>query len=409
MKKDLGVLLGILRDENAKGSMGQRLQPADKVPARVPTLDGKSRAATPMLRARFAFAGRWTGALLGQTWLSASDMARVQKTRAHRQELTLRRENWARSPVAKLPLERLSLFAVDVDDGDATYLVWGAAGVEPRVITFCGGSEARYRDLATLVKTYVGAAVDLAGHATPATDGGSLRAYLEDDTRRLDTWVCGLEQWGQPIIARAAIAMARLVLPSLPPPMRVKAREVLDTAIAWAEDPTGELPESFSYVLNNARPVAPSVEGKIPFEAMHACIAAAGSATSYHLERPLVVYADEVKAVLGVVRKQRPADIAKALNAAGLKTPSGAVWRPESAGKALARLEDTLDHARANATATIEHVLTVLGKRSEPKLRGAVRAALQLPPLTRDRSRPPRWRMASTQAEAPRVGSRPPA
>lgn len=384
MKKDVTALLPLLKQENdrenAKRSLAQRVHPAEKAVARIPTLDGKTRPMSPMLRARFAFAGRWENAVLGQTWLSTTEMGRALTTRDYKQEIALRRENWISSPVAKLSLDRLALFAADVDDQDATYLVWEAAresDAEPKVIQFVGGSESTYKDLAAYLKSHVGEAALLSGATTSSEDAPSLAAYLTDERRRLDAWVGGLDRWGQSVVARAAIAIARLVLPKIPAAMRKKSVEVLDIARAWAEAPTGELPASFSYVLAGARPISPDIEGKTVFEAMHACVAAAGCASGYHMERKSVIYEDAVKTALLGMRKTKPADVARALNAAGFNTPAGAKWKPETTKKALARLEETLGAARSNASTTVEHVLAVLGKSSEAKLRAAVRKALR--------------------------------
>jgi hypothetical protein len=46
----------------------------------------------------------------------------------------------------------------------------------------------------------------------------------------------------------------------------------LGTAARWANAARGELPVAFSYTLNGARPIAPEIDGKKVFEAMHACL-----------------------------------------------------------------------------------------------------------------------------------------
>lgn len=261
--KDVGALLAILRDENARErdrTRAQKIRAPEKLPGRVPTLDGGGRPFSPMLRARFAFAGRWENAILGQTWLSASEMARATKRAAFRKEVALRRESWTHSIVAKRPLDRLTLFAIDADDGDATYLVWGPSA-EPKVLQFAGASETLYANLAAYLDAHLGQVVRMRGSTGRPAPSEDLASYLEDDGRRLDLWVGGLERWGQPIVARAAIATARLVLSSLPPAARKKVAGVLETAARWADDGRGELPGSFAYALNAARPVAPTIEG----------------------------------------------------------------------------------------------------------------------------------------------------
>ncbi|MBL8716394.1 MAG: hypothetical protein JNL79_10385 [Myxococcales bacterium] len=281
--------------------------------------------------------------------------------------------------MSTLPLERLSLFAVDVDDGDETYLVWGRAA-EPKLLEFIGATERTYQDFAAYLAAHLGETVRLRGDTTPPAADETLAAHLANERARLDLWIGGFERWGQPVVARAAIAAARLVLPTLPAASRKKVEPLLQTAAEWAQHGRGELPVPFAYTLNAARPVSPAFDGKQVFEAMHACLAAAGSATSYHLERPIVVDADEVKAALLTMRTQPPADLARALCAAGLTTPSGAAWKPATAAKARDRLEKTLEHARDNACAAVEHVVAALGKGVEPKIRRAVRQAFEAKP-----------------------------
>lgn len=376
MKKDVTALLAILRGENERGTGTQKLSAPEETPRRVPTLDGAGRPVTPMLRARFAFAGRWKNALQAQTWLSAADMGRVAKTRAWRTEVELRRENWPQSSVSKLPVARLSLFAVDTDDGDATYLVWGT-GDEPKVIEFSGGSETVHRDFQAYLQHHVGLVATLRGSTAPKDEGDGLAAYLASDRRRLDLWIKGLERWGQPVLVHASVATAKLVLPLLPESSHKTAEALLATAGGWADDPRGEAPLSLGYAITGARPISPKVEGKQVWESMHACCEAALSATGYHAERTSVVYADRVKTALLGMRKQSPADIAEALNAANLRTPSGSLWKPETAKSALERLERTLEHSRDAAAATVAHALLALGKGGEAKIRAAIRAAIR--------------------------------
>jgi hypothetical protein len=379
-KDDVAGLLSLLQRENeranAKGPLAQRMRPAEPLPKKVPTLEGSGRPLSPMLRARFMFGGRWKNAVLGQTWLSAGDMANVKKTAPSRREVALRRESWPRSPVAKLPLEQLSLFAVDADEGDATYLVWGK-GPEPKVVEYAGASETVHRDLATYLRARLGAATKLEGSDAPPADTEAIAAYLADEKRRLDVWVGGLERWGQPALARAALAAARLVLPTLPAPQRKTAESLLAIAQRWADQPRGELPESFSYMIVRARPIDPKIEGKQVWNAMHACCEAAHACSGYHLERPRVIYADDVRAMLLGLRKKKPPEVAAALDAAGLKSPAGARWSPSTAKNALERFSSALESSRDAAMATVTHVVDALGKSAAPKVRKAVRAALR--------------------------------
>ncbi len=140
------ALLARLRESNARDGVAQRVYPADPVPARIPTLAaGKTWPVSPMLRARFEFAGRWVAAFLEQTWLAAGELAPLAP--ALRRQVALRREHWTQSPVSKLPEDRLTLFGADRRAGDETYLVWTPGKAEPAVSYFAGASEKRHRDL----------------------------------------------------------------------------------------------------------------------------------------------------------------------------------------------------------------------------------------------------------------------
>jgi hypothetical protein len=108
---------------------------------RVPTFQaGVSRKLTPMLQARFEYAGRIQHGL--DTWLSLRQMGIwVRKTEVgdhHR----ARRSHWIDSPPNLHPDSRLSLFGItDGVPQNAVYLVWGDEGDEPRVWA-CSGMDA---------------------------------------------------------------------------------------------------------------------------------------------------------------------------------------------------------------------------------------------------------------------------
>jgi hypothetical protein len=370
------TLLTALRQENSRKTrdmLAQKIEPPEPTPKKIPTLDGGGRRVTPMLAARFAFAGRWRNAILGQTWLSASDMSRVQQRRPWRQEVELRRENYTSSPVSKLPLDRLSLFAIG-KEGDATYLIWDRTG-EPSLRQFSGSSEDRFSNLVAYLRRHLGPAIlALSGDDAVPDDGADLPRYLADDSTRLDLWIAGLERWGQPIVALAALAVARVALPSLPADKRQKADEILSRAQTWAEAPRGEF--SPGYLINRAKPIAPEIDGKRTWHLMHACCHAAESACGYHLERPAVVNSDAVRTKLLALRKRKPAEIARALNEAGLKTSRGSAWRPSTAKSAMEQFEWTMEAARDAASATVHQMLEGLGKGVASALREAVRRAL---------------------------------
>jgi hypothetical protein len=109
------------------------LSPPPRRLGRVPTFEvGVFRKLTPMLEARFEYAGRIRRGL--DIWLSLRQMStwmRKQELRGHHRS---RRTWWINSPPNLHPDSRLSLFGVtDGVPQNAIYLVWGDEGDEPRV------------------------------------------------------------------------------------------------------------------------------------------------------------------------------------------------------------------------------------------------------------------------------------
>jgi len=114
----------------------------------IPTLrEGVHRPVTPMLAARFAYAGTWTQSL--QTWLGIADMERAHVDSVVGEHIASHREHWEGSAPARFPSERLSLFGlVDEQPEDQTYLVWPPGdGPEPELWTYAGHHEQRFPDL----------------------------------------------------------------------------------------------------------------------------------------------------------------------------------------------------------------------------------------------------------------------
>lgn len=218
----IGALLELLARETAT-------RPARPRPiGELPTLAaGTTRAPSPQLRARFEFAGCWERAILGMTWLSLADLRAARRTLAA--QVALRRTNWPRSAPARFAPDALSVFAVDEDDQDETYLVWGSG--EPRVFEYVGSTETIHRDLRAYLAHHLKTALALARDADASVDPtADLAAHLARDDVRLDRWVEGLARSGRVVLVRVALAAARLALPELDHP--AKARGVLARAAA---------------------------------------------------------------------------------------------------------------------------------------------------------------------------------
>lgn len=105
------------------------------------TFDSKvSRKLTPMLKARFAFAGAWK---MGQEiWLSASDITSAVKNKAIKPYHRSLREHWQGSAPMRFADDRLTLFGITEGvPEDLTYLVWESDDEEPTIWT-CEGFDA---------------------------------------------------------------------------------------------------------------------------------------------------------------------------------------------------------------------------------------------------------------------------
>lgn len=97
------------------------------------------------------------------------------------------------------------------------------------------------------------------------------------------------------------------------------------------------------------------------------------------------VPARDVGALLPILRDENAREHGKGSRAQKIRAPEKLPARIptlDGGGRPLSpMLRDTLEHARFAATATVEHVITALGKSVEPKIRRAVRAALKSSPV----------------------------
>ena len=152
----LTLALQRLWNQNQEEGRPQRRTRTAPLKAGVPTLaKGITRPASPQLLERFAFAGTWRSALLGQTWLSESRMRQAWNAGTLREQVEVREKYWDNSILTIESAERVTLFALDQEDNDETYLVWKGEK-EPRVLLYSGHSETWYPDLLRFVTAFLG-------------------------------------------------------------------------------------------------------------------------------------------------------------------------------------------------------------------------------------------------------------
>jgi hypothetical protein len=115
----------------------------------IPTLTRNVyRPPTPMVAARFAFAGRWMEA--ETAWLGIADMEAVLGNEEVLEHIDSHRQHWTGSAPALFPTDRLTLFGVVEEEWEnQTYLVWPERdGEEPSVWVYSGHSEHKHENLA---------------------------------------------------------------------------------------------------------------------------------------------------------------------------------------------------------------------------------------------------------------------
>ena len=157
MAHDVAELLHLLWRLNDKDDVRQSLEEPSAPCADIATLAPETTMPlSPMLRARFAYAGAWDRAAFGQTWPGLAQIAAITAL--------VRDRPWHVGHVAKMsgafPLpvgpSRIALYGLDAARGDATYLVWCTDTVEPAVCAFYGGGCDRFLDLSGYLAFLVG-------------------------------------------------------------------------------------------------------------------------------------------------------------------------------------------------------------------------------------------------------------
>jgi hypothetical protein len=136
------------------GLLAQAVATSEPVRKGVPTLErGVYGELTPMLEARFKYAGAWTNAALSHTWLGIRQMEEARTDKAILNQIMVRKKNWPGSAPEKFPKSRLSLFGIDREEYEETYLVWeDDLTKEPAVYVYPGHEERIFPHLDDYIK-----------------------------------------------------------------------------------------------------------------------------------------------------------------------------------------------------------------------------------------------------------------
>ena len=101
-----------------------------------------------MIRERFAFAGKWEYAWLGQTWLGIEDMEAVWENDEILSQIKTRKDNWEDGAPWTYREDELSLFGIDQVEFEESYLVWrDDGGAEPALYIYTSQRESRFENL----------------------------------------------------------------------------------------------------------------------------------------------------------------------------------------------------------------------------------------------------------------------
>ncbi|WP_342415991.1 hypothetical protein NST83_24480 [Paenibacillus sp. FSL R10-2782] len=113
----------------------------------MPTLaPGKTRPLSPMLEARYRYAGYWQD--MGEHMLLPDDVLRISSTERFRSWISDMRNYWVESAPYRFGDDRLSLLSVaNEEEGHFSMLVWKEHGEEPEVWTYASQHEYRFSHL----------------------------------------------------------------------------------------------------------------------------------------------------------------------------------------------------------------------------------------------------------------------
>jgi hypothetical protein len=121
---------------------------ADKIPA---LEKGVYKKASPMICARFEFAGKWTNAYV-MDWLGLADMEKIWTSPKIMKDIANLKENWENSAPAVHDYKDLSLFGYDKYDNNMIFLVWNDKAEEPEIWFYSGQNFKKYKDFAAFAK-----------------------------------------------------------------------------------------------------------------------------------------------------------------------------------------------------------------------------------------------------------------
>lgn len=136
----------------------QRVQAPEPGSDRIATLrPGVSRPLSPMLAARFRFAGAWGNARLSQNWLSLSEIERALNDDRIKRSIELRTENsYGDDPPGGVAPEDCAIFGHNPFELDETYLVWKEGQEEPIVWEYFDADDSVFSNLERYLEYIVG-------------------------------------------------------------------------------------------------------------------------------------------------------------------------------------------------------------------------------------------------------------
>ena len=154
------VLLQRMRERNDADPNREEHEcfPPDKPATRIATLDPQiTRPLSPMVQARFDFAGAWKDARLSRNWLSLAQIAHAKDDPQIAESIAIRRENsYGDEPPGGVAADRCAIFAHNPYELDETYLVWTDDNEEPVVWEYFGGDVSYFANLESYLSYIVG-------------------------------------------------------------------------------------------------------------------------------------------------------------------------------------------------------------------------------------------------------------
>ncbi|WP_156345861.1 hypothetical protein [Verrucomicrobium spinosum] len=130
--------------------------PQECIPSHIPALaKGVYKPVSPMLRCLYSYTSCWEHAIVGQMILSPSQMEGLWCGSPWITAIEIRMDNWLTSPPAEREWNQLSLFAIDVEAQEETYLIWHDESEEPGVVSYQAGLAEAYPSIKELFEAYV--------------------------------------------------------------------------------------------------------------------------------------------------------------------------------------------------------------------------------------------------------------